>query len=111
MSTVTVSGVRAPPLAEARLALVGDLLAGAPARVARRGRHHGAEDRAPHACTWPLPRHVRHATGAVPGAAPLPAARLADGEPVDLEIAPHAERRLAERQRDAHAQVLAVLSA
>ena len=51
-------------------------------------------------CTSPVPPHVRHATGAVPGSRAVAQASGARDEPLDLEVPADAEHRLAERQRD-----------
>ena len=105
MSTVTVPGVRAPALPDAALRTGR----GSPGRCRRRSRTAPPSSRcrtrsAGRSGPRPRRRSVRQATGAVPGSAPLPMHRVARRPALDLQLPAHAEDRLAERQRDAHAR-------
>src|SRR5205085_4032305 len=98
-------------VAVARLARVGDLLARPFALRARSARHHGSED-AP-APVLHLSCAATDATGPRRGSrpGPVPAARRADLERLDRDLALQAEDGFLERQRDGGEHVLAAFGA
>src|SRR4030095_1680779 len=93
----------------ARLARRDDLLPRPLTGAARVRGHHGPED---------APAHVLHLTGATAGMAPLRCGPRPSAAPVtdvarlhasDLDLAPRAERRLLDPEREIGEQVLAWL--
>ena len=111
MSIVTVVGLAATALADAR-SHGSSTSWPVPRQVEHGARGHDrAEHAAPHGLHLALAaaRAARDRRGAGLGA--VAAAPVARDEPLDLEVAPGAEHRVAEPEHDAHAEILAVTGA
>src|SRR6476659_7855303 len=95
------------PLARARLARVGDLLAGPAAGRARRRRHQRSEDAPPHALDLTGPAARPAGDRRRSRFCPVAQAPVADDEPLDLDVLANPERGLAERETEPDADILA----
>ncbi len=94
-------------LSEAVLAPIRDLLARPTAREARRRRHHGPEDAPPHALNLTRPTAASAGDRRRARLCADPGAARARRQPLDLHLPLDTEDRLAERETNAGAEVLA----